>query len=321
MSLTNAQYNEIMRVYEENRINNKYIQDEHLAEVYDLIPGYKDIDDSIAQMAISAGKKRIMGDRDALVGLSSQIEEMSKKKKEMLTEYNFPADYLEPVYTCIDCKDTGYIGDTQCHCLKNRILRTLYAQSNIEDVLERENFRTLTYDYYNDSEIPQMRDIVSRCKDFVCNFDNEYRNILLLGHSGVGKTFLTNCIAKDLLDSGHSVIYFTSFQMFDTLSKYAFSYDDDEEILGKCEDIFSCDLLIIDDLGTENTNSFVSSSLFRVVNERDIRRKSTIISTNLSLHDLNDRYAERSMSRIFGQYDTIKPDIQDIRLKKSNIIG
>ena len=320
MSLTNSQYNAIMREYEENRINNKYVQDEHLSEVYDLIPEYKDLDTEITELAISAGKKRILGDKDALVGLSEKINEISEQKKKLLLEYSFPENYLEPIYTCPDCQDTGYIDENKCHCLKHKILRCLYAQSNIEEVLERENFETLTYDYYNDDEISDMKVIVSRCKDFVCNFDNEYKNILLLGNSGVGKTFLTNCIAKALLDSGHSVIYFTSFQLFDTLAQYAFSYDNDEEVTGMCEDIFGCDLLIIDDLGTENANSFVASSLFRVVNERDIRRKSTIISTNLSLGQLNERYAERSMSRIFGQYDVIKPDIQDIRLKMKDVL-
>lgn len=320
MSITNAQYDEIMRTYNENRINNRFLQDEHIAEVYDLVPDYKELDESIADIAISAGKKRIMGDKAALDGLSQLIEEKTLRKKKLLKEYGFPEDYVDPIYTCNNCKDTGYVDNQQCYCLKQKILRTLYAQSNIESVLERENFGTLTYDYYNDSEREQMNVIINRCKDFVCNFEKEYKNILMLGKPGVGKTFLTNCIAKDLLDKGNSVIYFTSFQMFDTLSKYTFSYDSDEELTGICEDIFQCDLLIIDDLGTENTNSFVAASLFRVINERDLRRKSTIISTNLSLQEINERYSERSLSRVLGQYDAIRPDIQDIRLKKKSIL-
>ncbi|MDO4966183.1 MAG: ATP-binding protein [Lachnospiraceae bacterium] len=319
MALTKAQYNEIMRKYEQNRIDNRHLLDEHISEVYDLVPEYKAIDDSISELAISLGKKRILGDKSALDSLSEQIEEKTKKKQSLLKEFGFPDDYLDPIYTCKACKDTGYVDGKQCTCLKQTILRTLYAQSNIEDVLLRENFSTLTYDYYNDSEIEQMKSIVGQCKDFVCNFDNEYKNLLIYGRPGVGKTFLTNCIAKELLESGHSVIYFTSFQMFDTLSKYTFSYDSPEEIMEMREDIFSCDLLIIDDLGTENTNSFVASQLFLVINERDIRRKSTIISMNLSLSEMSERYSERSLSRIIGKYDAIKPDIQDIRLKMKRL--
>ena len=319
MALSKTQYNEIMRKYEQNRLDNRHLLDEHISEVYDLVPEYKTMDDSISELAISLGKKRILGDKSALDSLSEKIEEKTKKKQLLLREYGFPDDYLNPIYTCKTCKDTGYVNGEQCMCLKQTILRTLYAQSNIEDVLLRENFSTLTYDYYNDSEVDQMKGIVSQCKDFVRNFDDEYKNLLIYGRPGVGKTFLTNCIAKELLESGHSVIYFTSFQMFDTLSKYTFSYDSPEEIIGMREDIFSCDLLIIDDLGTENTNSFVASQLFLVINERDIRRKSTIISMNLSLSEMSERYSERSLSRIIGKYDAIKPDIQDIRLKMKRL--
>lgn len=319
MALSKTQYNEIMRKYEQNRLDNRHLLNEHISEVYDLVPEYKTMDDSISELAISLGKKRILGDKSALDSLSEKIEEKTKKKQLLLREYGFPDDYLNPIYTCKTCKDTGYVNGEQCMCLKQTILRTLYAQSNIEDVLLRENFSTLTYDYYNDSEVDQMKGIVGQCKDFVRNFDDEYKNLLIYGRPGVGKTFLTNCIAKELLESGHSVIYFTSFQMFDTLSKYTFSYDSPEEIIGMREDIFSCDLLIIDDLGTENTNSFVASQLFLVINERDIRRKSTIISMNLSLSEMSERYSERSLSRIIGKYDAIKPDIQDIRLKMKRL--
>lgn len=315
MSLTSAQYNAIMRQYEERRIENKHILDDHTEEVYDLIPEYKEISDSISEMAIEMGKKRILGDKSALDGLAEIINEKIEKKAKLLEEFGFPVDYLDPIYSCKECKDTGYVNGKQCICLKQEVLSSLYSHSNIKDILERENFNTLTFDYYNDSDFDQMKAIINRCKDFVSNFDNEYRNLLFSGKPGVGKTFLSNCIAKDLIDSGHSVIYFTSFQMFDTLSKYTFNYDSPEDIIAMREDIFTCDLLIIDDLGTENNNSFVTSQLFLVVNERDIRRKSTIISTNHSLNEILDKYSERNLSRIIGSYDLVKPDIPDIRFK------
>lgn len=315
MSLTTAKYDAIMRQYEEIRINNVHTLDEHTNEVYELIPEYKSIDDSIKETALSLGRKRIMGDKTALDSLEDKINEMRQKKTMLLKEYGFPENYLDPIYVCEQCKDTGYVEGSQCKCLKQKILRALYSQSNVEDVLKRENFDTLTFDYYNDEDLDKMKVIVEKCKSYVKDFDNEYRNLLFYGAPGVGKTFLTNCIAKALLDTGHSVIYFTSHQLFDTLSQYTFSYDSKEELVKAREDIFGCDLLIIDDLGTENTNSFVASQLFLVVNERDLRHKSTIISMNLNLQEFTERYSERNLSRVIGKYDAIKPDISDIRLE------
>jgi DNA replication protein DnaC len=196
----------------------------------------------------------------------------------------------------------------------------MYRQSNIEEVLKRENFDTLSYDYYSDSESEKMRGIIRECRRFADDFGNRYENMLLYGNVGVGKTFLTNCMAKAILDRGYSVIYFTSMRLFDTLSRELFGYDeDDNPDLQK--DIFTCDLLIIDDLGTENVNSFVASRLFDILNERDLRRRSTIISTNLSFEDLGKRYTERNFSRIFGNYILLNPDVGDIRIKKKRSEG
>ena len=137
------------------------------------------------------------------------------------------------------------------------------------------------------------------------------------GATGVGKTFLTHCIAKELLESAHSVIYFTSFDLFEVLSTATFGkkYAEDE-VLQQHSAIFDCDLLIIDDLGTELTNSFVSSQLFLCINERIMRRKSTIISTNLKLENFSDTYSERTFSRIASNYRMVKLEGKDIRIQK-----
>ena len=161
-----------------------------------------------------------------------------------------------------------------------------------------------------------MKPVIEKCKAFAKEFDNSDENLMLMGNPGVGKTFLSNCIAKELLDSGHSVIYFTSVQLFDTLSKYAFTYENSYEGEGILEDIYSCDLLIIDDLGTEIATKLVESQLFNIINERIIRNKATMISSTLCLSDMNDRYSERIVSRVAGNYSILKLDISDIRFRK-----
>ena len=150
--------------------------------------------------------------------------------------------------------------------------------------------------------------------DFIDHFDDTFSNLYFYGDTGIGKTFLSNCVAKELMDHGHSVIYFTAFQLFDILSKGVFAKD--EEAIAANENIFTCDLLIIDDLGTELTNSFTTSQLFLCLNERILHRKSTIISTNLGLSQLTDLYSERILSRIMDNYVLIKLFGEDIRMQK-----
>ena len=320
MSISNAKYDAIMRTYEERRLIHRHNLEEHREEVYELIPEYKKLDAEIASVSVEQGKKLIGGEVNALTELREKVKKMVARKAELLSEYGFPADYLEPQYDCPDCRDTGYIGTERCKCLKQEIIRVLYAQSNIEGVLDTENFDNLSYEYYNDSDVDKMRQVVAECKGFADRFNEEYENLLLLGNVGVGKTYLTNCIAGELLKKGNSVIYFTANKLFDTLAKYAFRYGDSESNLEEIhEDIFSCDLLIIDDLGTEMTNTFVSSQLFVILNERNIRKKSTIISTNLSFEALSEKYTERNFSRIFGYYNMVRIEIDDVRIAMKRI--
>ena len=158
---------------------------------------------------------------------------------------------------------------------------------------------------------------VAECERFIADFGTTSQNLLFYGNTGVGKTFFTNCIAKELLEKSYSVIYFTAFQLFDILSKGVFEKDADA--IAAHQNIFDCDLLIIDDLGTELSNAFTVSQLFLCVNERILREKSTIISTNLNLVELRDLYSERTFSRISNNYNIIKLFGDDIRIQKRKL--
>ena len=162
---------------------------------------------------------------------------------------------------------------------------------------------------------------MKECQNFVKNFNSDYHNLFFYGTVGTGKSFLSSCIAKELIEQGKLVIYFSSAQLFETLSRSTFDRNSEEAASGIYEDIYECDLLIIDDLGTELTNAFVSSQLFSCLNNRHLRRKSTIITTNLSLEELRDRYSDRIFSRITSNYGMCKLTGHDIRITKKLLLN
>ena len=326
MSLTNSQYDEIMRGYEARQLKNKHKQSERREKLYALEPRIKEIDDSISTYSVTCAKRLIDGDHTALARLRQEIASLKKEKEQLLLSQGYPADYLSPIYTCPDCKDTGYIDGEKCHCLKQAIIDTIYTQSNVKNILERENFSVFSYDYYSDTQkdpktgltsLETAKRAVAECERFIADFGTTSQNLLFYGNTGVGKTFFTNCIAKELLEKSYSVIYFTAFQLFDILSKGVFEKDADA--IAAHQNIFDCDLLIIDDLGTELSNAFTVSQLFLCVNERILREKSTIISTNLNLVELRDLYSERTFSRISNNYNIIKLFGDDIRIQKRKL--
>ena len=324
MPLSNSQYDEIMHEYDERQLNNRHILEARRKEVSDKLPRLKEIDAKVASTSVRQARLCLDGDTNALSSLKKELAELSHEREQLLTSNGFPADYLSPVYTCPDCRDTGYIEGKKCHCFKQAIINTVYAQSNILKTLEVENFSNFCYDFYSKEEKNKLTGLssyetaekaVRECHYFIDDFKNKPKNLLFYGKTGVGKTFLTNCVAKELLDLGYSVIYFTAFQLFDILSKGVFEKDSDA--IETHHNIFDCDMLVIDDLGTELINSFTSSQLFLCVNERLIRQKSTIISTNLGLEQIKDYYSERTFSRILDSYTFINLFAEeDIRKQK-----
>lgn len=327
MALNNSQYDTIIRTYEQKQLHNRNLLDKRYETVYNLLPELKEINHSISFLSVNQARKLLNGDEDALSILKEQIRVLSEQKTSLMVSAGFPADYLEPIYDCQDCKDTGYIDGKKCHCFQKAIIDLLYTQSNLKNVLQEENFDTFSLVYHSDKHIDPAtgRSALTNIKnayftacDFVDTFADEFRNLFLYGDTGVGKTFLSNCIAKELIDRAYSVIYLTAFELFDTLAKRKFEKDDAAENM--CEHIFDCDLLIIDDLGTEMSNTFTVSQLFLCLNERLLRRKSTIISTNISLESLVEIYSERIFSRITSNYTMLKLTGDDIRIKKKLMI-
>ncbi|MEF9954136.1 MAG: ATP-binding protein [Clostridium sp.] len=325
MALSNSQYNSIMRIYNQKQLHNKHELDQRTNEIYAKIPAIKEMNGEIGTAALKSAKQLLAGDADASRRLHEVIVGLMEERQVLLASYGYPADYLEMHFDCPDCKDTGYIDRKKCHCFCQREIALLYTQSNIKEILKRENFDTFSYEYFDDKKIDErsgkttreyMKQVVSTCRQYVDSFGGRKENLLFTGKTGLGKTFLSNCVAKELIEKGFSVVYLPAMEMFDIFSIDRFNRDSTEEDRDRSRYLLECDLLIIDDLGTELVNTFTTSQLFYVVNERLTRKKGTIISTNLPVNEMRDEFTDRIMSRIVSQYTVIPLYGEDIRIQK-----
>ena len=313
MALTNAQYDSIMHEYEDRRSLHRQELEERLQSVYDTVPGYRELDEETASTSVSFGKRILAGEKLDKSILRRELAELARQKQLLLTESGYSADFLDMGYTCPDCKDTGYIGNEKCHCFKQKIIETLYDRSNLKLLTKSCNFKKMSTAYYTGEDLSRFQKARAVAEDFIKNFGSDYQNLFIYGTVGTGKSFLSICIADELLKRGHSVIYFSSLELFKLLAQNTFDYKNRSELQSLYDDLFGCELLVIDDLGTELTNAFVSSELFSFINERDMRKKSTIITTNFSLEQLQQTYSDRIFSRVTSNFRLLKLSGQDIR--------
>ena len=314
MALANSTYDLIADEYLSTRIENERLYRERLAKTYESCPELKKIDDAIMDLGLKASLSELKGS-DAS-GLKTELEDLKKKRARIISSEGIDPSYDSMIYTCPECRDTGRIETAggvfeKCKCFRQKESVFLLKEFGASELLKNNNFSCMRTDIFDDDSRDKFMKAVEYCRDFIDNFDKEYRNIMFFGSVGTGKSFLSCCIADELLKSYHSVIYMSSKKFFDALADSEFSKDPNADIIK--ERIYGCDLLIIDDLGTEMTNSFTCSELFSVINERYNSRKSVIISTNLELSLLRDTYSDRIFSRITGSYDIFKLSGSDLR--------
>lgn len=327
MGISNAQYKDIMYQYDQIRLKNHHLSEKRHTEVYGRIPEIQLIQEELIKLSADYARSQLIqteNTKQETLRYINKKKELQKKKLKLLTDNGYPADYLAPIYNCKYCKDTGYIENKPCNCFKKRKTALLYENSNLMEVLESENFSTFSEEYYDDTTINENVSLTPRqniiklkevCLDYIRHFDDTYTNFIFYGNTGVGKTFITHCIAKALLDTSHTVIYLTALQLFDILEKNKFGRNNESQYNSQISYIMDSELLIIDDLGTEFVNSFTSSQLYYFIEERHLSRKSVIISTNLSFGEMRERYSERIFSRFTGYYTFYMIAGEDIRTK------
>lgn len=324
---------ELQKEYEKKRLNALNAQENRKKLLYKKIPELLEIENSLNTLGISTAKCILSGNNSSsLDNLKKEIEKLKSEQQAIFNKLNLDSSYLKPNFECSICEDTGYINQNyqtvMCNCLKQKLLNIEYNKSNISNA-NRNNFTKFDINLYSDeinkekynsniSPRENIKIIKKLSQDFIKNFENPTsNNLLFIGNTGLGKTFISNCIANELLNKGKTVLYQTAPVMFDSIIEYRFGKKSMENI---CEYIYSVDLLIIDDLGTESTNSMKSTELFNILNTRLLNTSNitkTIISTNLNMKNLYNTYDERIVSRFIGHYNICRFFGEDIRLKQN----
>jgi len=329
--MNNAILTNILKDYERKRLIAEKDLEKRKNKLYSENTRLEEIDTELSKIGIATAKSLIMSNNsEALEDLNKKVDILKAEKSEILKKLNLPSDYLLPNYSCKQCNDTGYItkeyNSTMCNCLKQEIFNVEYNKSNIAN-LEKQNFDNFSLDIYSDkpdfekynSEISPRENIElikNICLNFINNFDDpNEKNLLFTGTTGVGKTFLSSCIAKEIIDKGKTVLYQTAPIMLDTIIDYKFNKNNVSDTTYK--NILEVDLLIIDDLGTESMNNIKFAELFNIINTRLLNQNNkslkTIISTNLGLPMLNKTYGERITSRLVGNYNICRFFGEDLR--------
>ena len=293
--------------------------DEHRAELYGKIPELFAIDAQLSRTGLEIMSAVTSGGNteEKLARVRERNEALQTERAELLRANGYPANYSDVQYECAKCGDSGYVNYKMCECMKRALVEAGSESSGLGGLIRTQSFENFSLDYYAHTveSKARMERSVMNLRDYAEHFsDKTYRNFLLVGATGLGKTHLSTAVAKTVIERGYDVLYVTALGMIGDFEARRFG--DGSGVRNDPARYTDAELLIIDDLGTEVTNQFTIACLYDVINCRINLRKSTIINTNVGLRDLEPRYNERITSRLFGEYNPIVFEGKDIRMQK-----
>ena len=295
---------------------------EHLALAYAQQPRLREIDKQLRMtMAKAARAVFAGGDAEALMNQAKEENLALQREREWILEEQFEPGFLDETPICSVCSGTGYVGSTMCDCLAELCRQEQKKELTFLSA-GRESFDQFRLDYYSDKPTPAgysprvvMEKTYQDCRRYAFGFNMASGNLLFSGNTGLGKTFLSACIARSVADQGYSVVYESAGHLFAALEKARFEAN--EENRRAAANFTECDLLIVDDLGTELPGQFVTAALYSLINDRLLEAKPTIISTNLNSDEIARRYNPQIASRLRGSYKRGAFGGDDIRLLKN----
>ena len=297
---------------------------QHLHEAYEKVPRLREIDKQLRITMVMAAQAAFAGGGD----FNSAMEQVREKnlalqqERQMLLTCYFEEGFLDDSPICDHCGGSGYVGSSMCECLRELCRQEQKQELTFLNV-GRESFDQFRLDYYPDRIDPKwnvnirtvMEKTFQTCRKYAMTFTERSGNLLFSGDTGLGKTFLSACIARTVADRGFSVVYESAGHLFSKMERAKFENDSDAR--EEAKKYYACDLLIVDDLGTEMPSQFVTAALYSLINDRLLAGKAMVISTNLNNEDLTRRYNSQILSRLRGSFTRVAFLGDDIRVKKN----
>lgn len=320
MAFSRDTYEKADREMKQRLENALYEREKRHAEAVRKIPEILEIEDTMARAGLATIKAVGMGEggEDYIRKLAETNLAAQERRRKLLVQNGFSEDWLEVRYSCPKCKDKGSVGGYVCECYKLLLRSIEYEKLCSKLPVNKCRFDNFRLDYYPDgagiSPRRRMENVLGYCKAYADDFSHTSPSLLLYGKTGLGKTHLSLAIAGKAVEAGYGVIYMTAQNLFNRLEREKFGRGDGENTE---QSILDCDLLIIDDLGSEFSTQLTVSALYNIVNCRGLEEKPTIISTNLTPDELKDTYSDRIASRILSAYTILQFDGADIRQLKT----
>lgn len=309
------------------REENASEQRRRLERAYERLPGLIGIDRRLRQQMIELSRltmSRESGTKERIEALHRENLALQQERAELLVSGGFPIDYTDEICSCRICRDTGLDGRAPCRCLKK--LYNMELTKELSSLLRGgdERFESFELDWYDPVKDPKtgasprecMTVVFETCREYAKNFAKGSPNLIFMGGTGLGKTYLSACIARVVAEEGFSVAYESAAAALGAFETQRFSRENSEgeSAAARVRDYLGCDLMILDDLGTEMITSFSISALYQLINTRLNENKSTIVSTNCSFDELRRKYGEQITSRLEGEYLLLSFSGRDIRL-------